>query len=111
LFYFAGGETRLPEPSSKRLISSIRGRRDDTKVPKLSGSSNANGTNLGDERRFVRAELPEDACRGSLVVHFKVKRVRLMQPIADRDTAIGFERLEPSHATRIPEPLKVIGVY
>jgi hypothetical protein len=31
-----------------------------------------------------------------------VKRVRLMHPIADRDTAAGFERLEPSHATRIP---------
>jgi hypothetical protein len=33
-----------------------------------------------------------------------------MHPIADRDTAAGFERLEPSHATGIPEPLKVIGV-
>ena len=56
------------------------------------------------------AELPEDACRGVARRHFRVKRVRLMHPIAHRDTVAGFERLEPSHANRMREPLKVIGV-
>ena len=60
---------------------------DDTKVPKLSGPSNASGTNLGGERRFVLAKWPEDACGGALIVTSKVKRVRLMHPVAGRDTA------------------------
>jgi hypothetical protein len=43
--------------------------------------------NLGGERRFVSSKWPEDAFGGSLIVTFKVKTVRLMHLLADRDTA------------------------
>jgi hypothetical protein len=49
-----------------RLEGSLWG--DDTKVPKLSGSSNAKRENLGCELRFVLAEWPEDTCEESLIV-------------------------------------------